>query len=80
MQFNISKTWDGSDCGHLPTEINLDCNSEGLVLSVIAKYFGDPAPPGVAGNPCPKLWDYEGENFFVVLNTITYLKYRMSYF
>ena len=61
MEFQISKTWDGSEIDHASIFISLSAREgKGLQVDVKAPFFNSPpAPNSPAGQPCDRLWDYE---------------------
>lgn len=73
MEFRISKTWNGSEIDHAPIVISLSAaDGKGLQVNVKAPFFNSPpAPNSAAGQPCDRLWDYEGND--------TILSYSISY-
>lgn len=62
MEFRICKTWNGSEIDHTPVVISLSAaDGKGLQVNVKAPFFNSPpAPNSPAGQPCDRLWDYEG--------------------
>ena len=62
MEFKITKTWNGLEIDHAPVVISLQCEEgKGLRVNVQAPFFNSPpAPNSPAGQPCDRLWDYEG--------------------
>lgn len=64
MEFRISKTWNGSEIDHAPIFICLSAGEgKGLRVDVKAPFFNSPpAPNSPAGQPCDRLWDYEGKD------------------
>ena len=64
MEFHISKTWNGSEIDHTPVVISLSgAGDKGLQVNVKAPFFNSPpAPNSPAGQPCDRLWDYEGDH------------------
>ena len=63
MEFQITKTWNGSEINHASIFISLSVREgKGLQVDVKAPFFNSPpAPNSPAGQPCDQLWDYEGE-------------------
>ena len=64
MEFHIFKTWNGSEIDHPSVVISLSATEgKGLQVDVKAPFFNSPpAPNAAAGQPCDRLWDYEGED------------------
>jgi len=62
MEFKITKTWDGLEIDHAPIVISLQYEElRGLRVKVQAPFFNSPpAPDSPSGQPCDRLWDYEG--------------------
>lgn len=62
MEFHISKTWNDAEIDHSPITISLSAtDGKGLRVDVKAPFFNSPpAPNSPAGQPCDRLWDYEG--------------------
>ena len=62
MEFHISKTWSDAEIDHTPITISLSAtDGKGLRVDVKAPFFNSPpAPNSPAGQPCDRLWDYEG--------------------
>ena len=71
MEYEIIKSWDGSEIDHEAIVITLQCEEgKGLRVNVQAPLFNSPpAPNSPAGQPCDRLWDYEGmtEEYFLVV-------------
>lgn len=64
MEFLVTKTWNGSEIDHPSIAISLSATEgRGLRVDVKAPFFNSPpAPDSPAGQPCDRLWDYEGED------------------
>jgi len=62
MEYKITETWDGSEIHHAPILVSLQHEEgKGLQVKVKAPFFNSPpAPDTPAGQPCDRLWDYEG--------------------
>lgn len=64
MEFKIQTLWDGDSIDHDPVVIKLEGSPSGLIMTIDAPFFDDPKPlGGVAGQPYPELWNYEGTFF-----------------
>ena len=62
MIFEIATRWNGKPINHAPVKLKLQNDSRDSVsLELDAPFFDDPKPAGVAGQPFPQLWDYEGD-------------------
>jgi hypothetical protein len=61
MNFNITKTWNGSSVDHPPIQLAFSATENGLNMRVESPFFNDPGNPGgKPGQPFQSLWDYEG--------------------
>lgn len=61
MNFNITKTWNGSNIDHPPVQLAFLTAENGLNMRVESTFFNDPGNPGgEPGQPFQNLWDYEG--------------------
>lgn len=75
MDVNIKKQWNGEEINHLPVNLKLNPEENGLKICISAPYFNDPAPDGERGKPLWLLWDYEVvEAFFLNSTTGEYLE------
>merc|ERR1712126_356126 len=81
MNLTIKHTWDSGPIYHRPTRMALSWNKgdKFLTLHVNSQYFFDPPPPAVvAGEPYPKLWNYEVAEIFFLAPSNKYLEVELS--
>ena len=66
MEFRIYKTWNGSEIDHPSIVVSLSpSEGKGMRVDIKAPFFNSPpAPNSPAGQPCDRLWDYEGRAAF----------------
>ncbi len=66
MQLAIDRTWDDQPAPHTEVaKLELQLSPSELRLRVDAPYHGDPAP-AVGPGSCPRLWDYEVVECFLI--------------
>jgi len=61
MAFAIKTLWNGETINHEPVSVTFHETIEGILVNILAPYYGDPCPPGESGKPQWGLWDYEGK-------------------
>ncbi|XP_033743396.1 UPF0462 protein C4orf33 homolog [Pecten maximus] len=81
MEFSITTTWDSQPVDHPPVKITLSRHVGGndVNIHVDAPFFNDPPNPGgPAGQPFPKLYNYEVVEAFFLNDQDDYLEVELS--
>ncbi|XP_060078532.1 UPF0462 protein C4orf33 homolog [Ylistrum balloti] len=81
MEFSIATTWDSQPVDHTPVKITLSRHVGGndVNIHVDAPFFNDPPNPGgTAGQPFPKLYNYEVVEAFFLNDQDDYLEVELS--
>jgi hypothetical protein len=77
MRLHVRSRWDGSALDHAAAEVELVVGNELVTIAVLAPLRGDPAPEVGAG-PCPRLWEYEVVEIFLLGDDERYLEVELG--